>query len=394
MKKKLLIAGGGYADIPLVLAAKELGYFVITSGNNPNDMAHKYADQTCLADFSDKTAMLALAKSLNIDVICPCANDFSAISCAYVAEEMGLPGHDSYSTSKQIHHKDTYREFALKHQIPSPHALGFDDLNGALENLGTLTYPVMIKPVDLTGGKGIMKVLNQFAAVDAIKAAFDISPSNRIVLEEFIEGTRHGFSAFIVDGKLVFHFADNEHYFLNQYMVAAASTPSIVSEQVINKLIFYSEKIVKLMSLKTGIFHVQFILRNNEPIIIEICRRPPGDLYLDFVKMATSLDYASYIVRAFSGLDCGALKQLDVNGFYTRHCVMPDGKGQVESITTDPEIEGNVIKEFSWWHQGDLVTQPLIHKLSIVFLQFSGQQEMLSKTENMPALIKVNLANS
>ena len=159
-------------------------------------------------------------------------------------------------------------------------------------------------------------------------------------------------------------------------------------------IIHYSEKIVKLMSLKTGIFHVQFILRNNEPIIIEICRRPPGDLYLDFVKMATSLDYASYIVRAFSGLDCGALKQLDVNGFYTRHCVMPDGKGQVESITTDPEIEGNVIKEFSWWHQGDLVTQPLIHKLSIVFLQFSGQQEMLSKTENMPALIKVNLANS
>lgn len=391
MKEKLLIAGGGYADIPLVLAAKKLGFFVITSGNNPLDMAHKYSDQISLADFSDKEEMLTLAMSLKIDAICPCANDFSAISCAYVAEKMGLPGHDSYSVTKEIHHKDSYRRFALEHNIPSPKAIGFDNPESALNSLKMFSFPVIVKPVDLTGGKGILKVTSKYEASVAIEAAFKISKTKRIVIEEFIEGSRHGFSAFIVDGKVAFHFSDNEHYFLNQYMVSAASSPTNVSDRNIEKLIFYSEKIVRLMHLKTGIFHVQFIMRDNEPIIIEICRRPPGDLYVDFVNIATSLDYADYIVRSFTNHDCRSLKQTATNGFYTRHCIMADKEGVVDSVDIDEKIDANIVRKFLWWHQGDIISEPLTQKLGIVFLSFTSLDEMLMKTNNMHNLIKVKV---
>lgn len=111
--KKLLIAGGGYADIPLIFSAKKLGYHVITTGNRPDELGHLYSDEYHQADFSDIKTMLTLSKQLKISAICACCNDFSALSSAYVAENLGLPGHDSYNTAKIIHHKDLYRQFAL-----------------------------------------------------------------------------------------------------------------------------------------------------------------------------------------------------------------------------------------------------------------------------------------
>jgi len=75
-KKKLLIAGGGYADIPLILSAKKLGYYVITSGNRPDEMGHKYSDEYRKADFSDREAILNLAISSKVSAICACCNDF------------------------------------------------------------------------------------------------------------------------------------------------------------------------------------------------------------------------------------------------------------------------------------------------------------------------------
>ena len=314
-KKKLLIAGGGYADIPLIKAAKSLGYYVITSGNRPEELGHKVSDEYRPADFSDPEAMLDLARGIGIDAICPCCNDFSAISSAYVAEQLDLPGYDSYEISKLIHHKDSYRKFAIENGIPTPNAKGFDNFEDALSSIDDFRLPLIIKPVDLTGGKGITKINDQLEARDALEEAFAISKLGRVVVEEFIEGSRHGFSAFIRDGKVIFHFTDNEHYYLNQYMVSAASTPSTVPESVVKELVSQSEKISELLSLKTGIFHVQFILREDEPVIIEICRRPPGDLYIKLVEHATGVDYPSWIVRAFCGLDCSGLarkKSMDI----------------------------------------------------------------------------------
>ena len=113
-KKTLLIAGGGHSDIPLIKASKALGFFVVTSGNRPEDLGHRHSDRFYPIDFSNLTAMLELAQTLRIDAICAGCNDFAALTAAYVAEKMGLPGHDSFETTKIIHHKDQYRNFALK----------------------------------------------------------------------------------------------------------------------------------------------------------------------------------------------------------------------------------------------------------------------------------------
>lgn len=386
-KKILLLAGGGYADIPLIQAAQNLGYYVVTTGNRQEELGHTISDEYRPADYSDPEAMLGLAIELNIDAICPCCNDFSAISSAYVAEQLGLPGHDSFASSQLIHHKDSYRKFALDNNIPTPKALGFTDPGKALSSINDFQLPVIIKPVDLTGGKGITTVRDVSHARNALENAFRISKLGRVVIEEFIEGSRHGMSTFINDGKVVFHFTDNEYYFLNPYLVSAASVPTTVSADAVQELVTQANKVVELLELKNGIFHLQFILHNDSPIIIEICRRPPGDLYIKLVKHATGINYPEWIVKAFCGLDCSGLTHKDVTGFYLRHCIMASRPGVLDTIEIAPSIESNIIESVMWWRQGDKIKNHLATKFGIVFLKFDTLSELLIKSDEMQELI-------
>ena len=393
-QKKFLLAGGGYADIPLIKAAQSLGYYVVTTGNRSDELGHLVSDEYIPADYSDPEAMLELSRKIGIDAICPCCNDFSAISCAYVAEQLNLPGHDSYEITKLLHHKDSYRRFALDNEIPTPYAEGFDNIETALLSIDKSLFPLIIKPVDLTGGKGIARVNDMSEARKALDDAFAISKLSRVVVEEFIDGSRHGFSAFIRDGKVVFYFSDNEHYYLNPYLVSAASTPTTAANSAIQELINQSEKIVSLMALKAGIFHVQFIMRGSEPVIIEICRRPPGDLYIKLVEHATCVDYSSWIVKAFCGLDCSEFIQQEVDGYYLRHCVMASEKGLLDNIEIDPLVEKNIIDSMMWWRSGDKVDNHLVNKFGIVFLKFSSLDELLTKSNNMQQLIHANVKST
>ena len=389
--KKMLLAGGGYADIPMICAAKKLGYTVYTSGNRPNEMGHGYSDGYYPADFSDPEAVYDLAKSLGVSALCACCNDFSALSAAYAAEKLGLPGHDAYETAKIIHHKDSYREFAAKNGIRTPAAKGFSDQKEALEYVRHCGGKYIVKPVDLTGGKGISVGNDGASLSDAVDRAFAISRSKRIVIEEFVEGTRHGFSAFIVGGKVVFHFTDNEYYYLNQHLVSAASTPGTVPDSAVRRLCADSEKIVSLLSLKDGIFHVQFILSNGEPVIIEICRRAPGDLYVRLVEIATGVPNPQLNVKGAAGIDCSMATQQAPEGYFTRHCVMCSANGRVRDVIYDPSIRDNIVEKFMWWQKGDIVEDYMTAKMGIVFLSFASRDEMLSKTAAMQELIRVEI---
>ena len=122
--KRLLIAGGSHADIPLIQAAKRLGYHVTTSGNRSQDLGHAHSDAFEPCDYSDPQAVLALAKKIGAEALCACCNDFSALSCAFAAKELGLPGHDDPKTAEIIHHKDQWRAIAHEVGSPSPLAIG------------------------------------------------------------------------------------------------------------------------------------------------------------------------------------------------------------------------------------------------------------------------------
>ena len=299
-KKKMLLLGGGHAEIPLIQAAQSLGWYVITTGNDRKGLGHPYADKNAFVNYSDKDAMLELAKNEGVQAVCSGCNDFALLSTVYVCEKLGLPGHDSYATSLEIHHKDKYRALATRLGIPTPRAITVRTSNRT-ENcadfetaIAQLTFPIIVKPVDLTGGKGIHRAANADEAREAYKDACSRTRQDHIVVEEFVQGSNHGFSAMLVKGKVAFAFSDNEQYYINKYMVSGANSPSTSSDKTLAMLREYSERIAQELHLVDGILHIQYIERaDGTPIIIEICRRPPGDLYIKFVKYATGVDKVS-----------------------------------------------------------------------------------------------------
>ncbi len=389
--KKLLIAGGGHADIPMILAAKKLGYYTITSGNNPKDLGHQYSDKVELVDFSNKEQILQLAQRLKIDAIVPCCNDFSALSSAYAAEKLGFSGHDTYQTAKIIHHKDLFKKFTTKHNLSSPKALWFQNKEEAFLGISEMKFPIIVKPIDLSGGKGISVIREEKQIAESIKLAFSRSKAKRIVAEEFIEGDRHGYSTLIKDQKIVFSFLDDEHYFLNPYLVSGASFPSLVSIKTEKTLKKECEKITNLLKLKDGLFHVQFIVKNEIPYIIEICRRPPGDLYVKLVEYVNSYDYPTSIVKAFCGNSFDLPSENIEKKLITRHCLMSERNGIIDDIIYSEEIKGNIFDKMLWWKKGDIIENKLIYKAGILFLEYENLVEMKSKVKRLTNLIKIKM---
>ncbi len=390
-KKKLLIVGGSHSDIPLIQAGKKLGYYVITSGNNKYDLGHTYSDETQLEDFADKEAMLSLAKMLKIDAICSNSNDFSVITSAYIAEKLGLPGHDSYLTTIKLHHKDQFKKFALKNKLLVPASLSFDSLKNAIKELDNIKYPAIVKPIDLTGGKGIKKVVNKKEAKIAIKNAFEISRAKRIVIDDFVDGTLHSFSSIIRDMKVVFHFADNEYSYLNPYLVSTSTSPSVNFSGVKDLLIEQTQKVAKLLNLSDGILHMQYLMNGNNINIIEFTRRMPGDLYYKPVEYSTEINYADFVIKASCGMDISDLKQHNQNGFYSRHCIMATEIGKIKDIIIDNSIEKNIIDKFLWWSVGDEIKNIMTYKAGIIFLQYNSEDEMKKKTQKLNELIRIEL---
>lgn len=400
-KKRLLLLGGGHAEIPLIKAAQTLGYYVVTTGNAREGLGHPFADKNVFEDFSNKDAMLELARREKVDAVCSGCNDFALLSTVYVCEKLGLPGHDSYATSLQIHHKDRYRALAERLNIPTPRAVSVK--NRAEFDALHLNFPVIVKPIDLTGGKGIHRAANYEEAAKAYEDAVSRTREDHVVVEEFVTGTNHGFSAMLVKGKVAFYFADNEQYFVNKYMVSGASTPSTTSERGLQLLCEYSERIATALNLVDGILHIQYIERDDGiPVIIEICRRPPGDLYIKFVQYATGVDYPRAIILA----ETGALQLSDLTAApfndapfndapvkpFLRHCVMASREGVVQGVNFAPEIAGNIVEKFLWFKKGEPTGDILYYKAGIVFLQFETVQEMLEKTARMTDLIQVLIA--
>lgn len=393
-KKKMLLLGGGHAEIPLIQAAHGLGWYVITTGNAREGLGHPYADKNVFADFSDKDAMLELARSEGVQAVCSGCNDFALLSTVYVCEKLGLPGHDSYATSLEIHHKDKYRALATRLGIPTPRALVVRNAAEFEAAIAQLTFPIIVKPVDLTGGKGIHRAATADEARVAYKDACSRTRQDHIVVEEFVQGSNHGFSAMLVKGKVAFAFADNEQYYINKYMVSGANSPSTSSGKTLAMLREYSERIARELNLVDGILHIQYIERaDGTPVIIEICRRPPGDLYIKFVKYATGIDYPKFIVMAETGEDISGIADVPTQGFWLRHCIMAGSEiengSTVRDVTFASEIQGNIVEKFLWYKPGEKIDDKLLYKAGIVFFKFDSLAEMQDKTARMTDLAKI-----
>ena len=379
MTKKALILNISHNELGPIRALRQLGYHVIATGNNPSLMGRQFVDEYIIADYSDMELILKIAKEKRIDAICACCNDFGVLTAAYVAEQMGLKGHDTYETALTLHHKDRFKEFAKKHGIQSPISTGFVDIVKAKEWLATAFYPLMIKPIDLTGGKGCSRADNFIEASAAVDKAFAVSRIKHIVIEPYIEGTQHACCTFLRDKKVVALCTNNEYSLTNPYKVEVDTYPAIGFEPIREFMISQIEKIASLLDLKDGIFHAQYIMKDGQPYIIEVMRRILGNLYMLPAMKLTGLDWDYWETRAHCGLPMeGFPVSMEQKGFWAYRCVMGNRNGIVKGIHIPEEMKRHMFDKFELWKPGDVIDDYVNSQLGFYFFQFDTMEQMES----------------
>jgi biotin carboxylase len=385
MSKRLLLLGGSHADIPLIVAAKNLGFEVITTSNKPSDLGHPFADQYVNGDFSDVLEMIDLASQLQISAVCAGCNDFAAISAAFVAEQLGLPGHDSSDLTQSIHHKNRFYEIATSASVSVPLTREVRTLQEATSTIEQFGLPVILKPTDLTGGKGISVVHRLEDLAPAWDTAASITRRDCLVIQQYITGSNHAVSVIIADGSIAFAFFDNEHYYTNKYLVGAASFPTELSSEVQSRVKNSIQSLVDELQLVDGILHLQLMVdTNHEFFFIDVCRRSPGDLYIRFVEISTGVPYPELIVRSASGLAINSHLVATNSRFIGRLCLMPSETGLFVRVH---EIDGpgRILERLPLILPGTEIYDLGLQKVEILQVEFESSEEMC-RVMNNPSL--------
>ena len=111
MQKKIMLLGGIHYLLPVIKAAHEQGYYVITADYLPDNIAHKYSDEYVNVSITDKEAVLKTAQEHQIDGIISFGVDPGVVAAAYVQEKMGLPSMGPYESVVSLQYQDLFRAF-------------------------------------------------------------------------------------------------------------------------------------------------------------------------------------------------------------------------------------------------------------------------------------------
>lgn len=389
--RSILITGGSHAELPLIESAKKLGYYVITTGNNLDGIGHRAADKYVPGDFSDKEFVLSLARNERIEGIISGCNDFAYLSSAYACEQLGLGGHDSYENACLIHSKDKFRQMTRELGIKTPRSFICKSRGDVLNACG-MGFPVVVKPVDLTGGKGVVICHDADQALGSFEDAVKVTRTDHIIVEEFIHGKSYGASVMLKNHRTVCCVFGNELYYKNKYLVSGACTAADLTEKSRAALCRDIEKISSHLDLCDGLFHTQFVLSDGgDPVMIDPCRRSPGDLYIKFAKYVTQEDFPEMIVRSELGQAFSPAPERQAENYILRMCVMTDKNGIFNGTVIPSHAEEKIFDRLIWAKKGDNIDDFMKYKAGIVFLKAKDPEEMYGYFDKFHDIINIEV---
>lgn len=395
--KKILMLGGSMQQIPAIVQAKEKGLYTITCDYLPENPGHKYSDEFHNVSTTDKEAVLELARKLDIDGIVAYASDPAAPTAAYVAEKLGLPG-NPYESVEILTQKDLFRDFLQKNGFNTPKACGYTTYEQALADIDGFKFPVMVKPVDSSGSKGVVKIEDKSELKAAVDEALSYSRSKRIVVEEFIQKKGYQISGdgFSVDGKLVFTSYGNELYSgkgTREYVALGEFWPSLISDELKKKVDDELQKLIKALGMKTCAYNIEVILDKNDDVyVLELGPRNGGSYIPQLIKYATGVDLIDYTLRAAVGEDCSDLNFAETKGCYSNYMIYSTVSGEFDKLWFDEKFEkNNLLDVYCTYSVGDDVQayQNTTHSLGTIIFKANSVEEMIELTDNMEKNYKV-----
>lgn len=223
------------------------------------------------------------------------------VSASYVQNKMGLPSFGPFESIEILQNKDRFRDFLSRNGFNVPQAKGFSSIDDAMSESYWFPWPVIVKPTDSAGSKGVTRVDKKEYLKPALEYAMRHSISGHIIVEEFIDkvGCSSDTDSFSIDGKLTFvsynaqRFDENA---VNPYTPAAYSWPSTYTKEQEDYLTSEVQRLITLLGMKTAVYNIETrIGTNGKPYIMELTPRGGGNRLCEMLRYATDVDMITAI---------------------------------------------------------------------------------------------------
>lgn len=395
--KKLMLLGGMRYLVPVIEAAHKLGVYVITCDYLPNNIAHKYSDEYCNVSILEKDKVLEKAKELKIDGILSFACDPGVVTAAYVAEKMGLPSSGPYESVEILQNKGKFRKFLTENNFNVPVAKQYTDIETALNDIEMFNWPVIVKPTDSAGSKGVTKVEEKDKLKDAINYALKFSHSNEFIIEDFLEkiGDSSDCDSFSIDGKLKFvsfsaqKFDENCE---NPYTPAAFTWPASISKEHQEELTNEIQRLLTLLNMKSSIYNIETReCTNGKAYIMECSPRGGGNRLAEMIRYMTGVDMITNIVKSALGMELDVIEQKELKDNWAEIILHSEKEGTFEKLWISEEISSNIVENDLWIETGTHVGgfSGANEAIGTMVLKFDSEIQMNNVLNNQNNYIKV-----
>lgn len=393
--------GGSALQIPAIQAAKDMGHYVILVDYLEDNPGREYADEYYNVSTTDKEAVLLLAQSVQIDGVVCYATDPAAPTAAYIGEKLNLPS-QPLKAVEILSNKDLFRQFQVENNFCVPKAKGYDSYEEAKLDFPNFKLPVMIKPVDSSGSKGVSKLDSIELLKEKVEYALSFSRAKRFIIEEYIQ--KHGYhvggDGFSVDGKLIFRSFANEYFpedsqHINQFVPVGSSWPCFMTERIQEKIHNELQRMITLLNMRSGAYNFDVRVDKNEDVyIIELGARNGGDMYPQLIQYVTGVNLVDYTIKASLGEDCNDLTMSHPKRYLAMYLLFSKNKGIFQGVNLEDGLKkDNLIEMILQVNQGDSVNAltGANEKVGYIILEFSSQEEMIKKLDAIDQYVEVKV---
>lgn len=399
-QKKILLLGGSAQQVVAIKTAKQLGYYTVLCDYLPDNPGQYVADKYYNASTTDVEAVYEIARSEQVDGILAYASDPAALPAAIVAERLGLPSNPAKSV-EVLGLKYPWRQFLHKHGFACPKFFpfhpdtSFDEIKA---NCTDFTFPVVVKPTDSSGSKGVTRLDSWEGLEKAVAWADSYSRNKVLLIEEFIQ---RGFPAviggdiFVWDGTIVLYgemscLRDTEK---SPLIPIGEQMPSGLNAKQQANVHSELQRIVSALDIRFGELNIEIILDKDDNVhFLELGPRAGGNMIPIQLGDAFGIDLVKANVQAAMGEKPEFLAETisPLPGCYLHYVLHSYEAGTFKGIAIDESIGKNVYRQVIYKNEGDPVEvfDGAGKALGIVFLHFDNAAQTENFCKNHDTLIK------
>ena len=302
--KKLLVVGAGFLQDFVIRKAVSMGYETLTVDTDPYAVGFTHAHKHAVIDIVDEKACLEYAQGENIDGVITAATDYGVLTAAFIAQEMGLPGL-KYEVAQLIKNKYLVRKCLYEHHVDDTKQVYEVDVNSSIEDIAKkLNYPVIVKPCDGSGSRGISRADTYEELADACAYAMSNSISHRAEIEPFVIGQEYGAECLVVDGRIHVLGIMKKRMTKPPYFAELGhAIPCGLSKGIEQKARECIRKAVSSLGINFGSVNMDMLITTGGEVhIIDIGARMGGNMIGSFIiPYGTGIDYVGAMIQNAMG---------------------------------------------------------------------------------------------